>query len=517
VRPVLEEIGALPRVLAIGATLRGRPVGLAVALQGWTPSDSPLPAPRADTARLLSLTVSRAHRRLGVGAGLLAALERALAERGIREVTATASFPVPEGRVAAETLFARAQWEPSELVMLQCQANEPLLDAPLMRAQADLPAEYEIVDWVDLTLDERAQLHRSRASAPWFPEALDPFDHEVELEIRNSLALRFRGEIVGWLLTFRTGETTMYYRCMFVREDLARLGRALALLREAIIRHARLIAPAKGFGEWSTPASMPAMVRFIRRHLEPYGATVVEQRRTRKVLAPVAAPSGESPHEKDAPQSTDSPLPSERPQGGFHVAALNAEECARACEMVTALRADWKGHEETLPWWTLSTACAELAWLHALIADALERALGAPVRPRGQSPAPQVLIRPDVRGARLPISAIHTDVHDAGGRPRGSAIISFSLLLSPSSEGVGMTEWDLTHDEAIGLDTEERNRLLKAVPKSFLPHPAGTLLVHSGRRFHQVSPLTPTEGTSGRITVEGHAILEGECWSFFGD
>jgi len=525
-RPVLAGFAALPRVTAIGATLAGRPVGLAVAVRGWAAAEHPV-APAATTARLLSLTVAQSHRRLGVGRLLLRATEQALAAHGVEHVDAMYAITDPEGRAAVDALFVGSGWSSPTVRMVQCRADEGVLESPLMQEQMQLPEEYAIEDWISLSESDRASIRDRQRDAPWFPPTLDPFRFEPEMEVRNSLALRYRGEVVGWLITFRTGPTTMYYRCMFARADLARLGRALALMCEAIRRHAALISPALGYGEWSTPASLPLMVRFIRRHLVPYGATVTEQVSTTRTLT------------RTAPCL---PVPPRTPRAPSQHPLLNADECAAACNTVHALQAQWRERDEAPPGFTVGALArrdamddtaayleranterqlldAHFGWLYQRLCDALSAALGMPATLHPEWARPTLHITPHSPGATLPIAAVRCageSVLLAPGIAPDEPPIAFTVCLSEPAGGAGITCWQLTHAEAVGRDTDELAALLADAPRETVLAAAGQLLIHDAQQFHQVTPLDADGAALPRITLEGQAIKRGGVWEVFG-
>ena len=329
VRHIVRGLSRLPHVHAVGATLFGAPVGLALATEASDAWARPGVVRVGDSsgARLLALTVARNHRRIGVGRALLSEVERRLAERSVGAISCSYALRSETGLDAVEGLFRNEGWGAPEITMLQCRADNALLDAPIVRELAPLPSEYRICDWVDVTDAERREIIERQQRDPWYPQDLDPFHFEPELEVMNSLALRYNGEVVGWLLTHSTTPTIIQYRCLFVRADLARLGRGLSMLREAILRHWRAIAPARGAGEWSTPSSLPLMIRFIRRHLEPFGAVVTEQKLVSKRLGAGYGVQGEEAQgaERKAQSSLFPALGALRPAPQF-IPLLSAEE-----------------------------------------------------------------------------------------------------------------------------------------------------------------------------------------------
>lgn len=526
-RPVLHDLAALGRVHALGATLMGRPIGLGLAVRGWAEPKTHTGAPPVGTAHLLSLAVARGWRRIGVGRALLDGLESSLAAAGVESVTCRYALPSSDALVALEALFRSAGWSAPEVTMLQCRAGRPILDAPLMRKQLQLPAEYEIVDWVDLTAADRARIAEPREGRAWFPETLDPFHFEPDMEILNSLALRYRGEVVGWLITRRTGPTTMYYRCLFVREDLARLGRGLALIGEAIRRHENAIGGRQGLGEWSTPSTLPAMVRFIKRHLVPFGAEITEQREVRKTIGSQPPPAGPARAARSAVA---------------RASLLSPSECTAVLTELHAARAHWTARTMPIAFHTFGAVAAidafydpaayeraaalanlqlsqRFGWLYDRVCAALAERLGAAVAPREGWALPAFHIVSPTRGADVPLAPIHADVAHRYLEPCvGYDVrpVSFVLCLSRRDASAGLTVWDLTYDETVGLDTEETSRLLDAVGRTFHAFADGELLSLSGDVYRQMSPLGDRILGEERVTLQGQVVPWQGAWALYG-
>jgi len=525
--PVLHDLAALDRVHAVGATLMGRPIGLGLAVRGWAePETLGGAAPPAGTARVLTLAVARGYRRIGVGRALLDWLETSLAGKGVHALTCRYALPPSDTLVALEALFHAAGWSAPEVTMLQCRAGRSILDAPLMRQQLRLPPEYEIVDWVDLTAADRARIAEPRQGQAWFPETLDPFHFEPDMEILNSLALRYHGEVVGWLITHRTGPTTMYYRCLFVREDLARLGRGLALMGEAIRRHAEVVGSSQGLGEWSTPSTLPAMVRFIKRHLVPFGAEITEQREVRKTIGGRRSHAGRRDAGPPVARAT----------------LLSPSECAAVLTELHAARAHWTARTMPIAFHTFGAVAAfdafddpaayqrsaalanpqlsqRFGWLYDRVFAALAERLGAAVVPREGWALPAFHILSPTRGADVPLAPIHADVAHRYLEPfvgYAARPLSFVLCLSRRDARAGLTVWDLTYDETVGLDSEETSRLLDAAPRTFHPFADGELLSLSGDVYRQESPLADRNPGEERVTLKGQVMPWQGAWTLYG-
>ena len=506
------------------------PIGLAVVARDMPAIREGRVGPSGQ-ARLLSLTVSRDYRRIGVGSALLRAIEAHAAEARADELSFSYAFTGEQLEVA-EAFFRKAGWSAPAMTMLHCRADRAMLKAPLMQDALELPAEYEIVDWIDISATEREAIAARQAQSQWFPPDLDPFHFERGLELLNSLALRYRGEVVGWLLTSRTTPTTIHYRCLFVRPDLAKLGRGLSMVVEAIRRQQKVwdvFAPDTGHGEWGTPSTLPAMVRFIRRHLAPY-TEVTERRVVRRTL------------DGSTPQETPGARPDFRADDVRRLRVLTREQCAAIRSDVLALREHWVRRERSPCFHTLGrsfdldgTAGSEqfgamtrpsnqllrerFASVYAAVAAALASVLGAPVRLHDTLPVPGFRMLGDERGATLPIAPVRCD-YAPDSLTRGSswpaAPLSFILTIAGESDASlhAMSTWPLDAARTVGLDTDEIDRLLDHVsPRRHRAAP-GELLFFPSLVFHQAAPRV-AGGTEPRITLEGRAFRTQASWDLY--
>jgi GNAT superfamily N-acetyltransferase len=539
VRHIVRGLSRLPHVHAVGATLFGAPVGLALATEASDAWSAPGVVRLGDPSggRLLAITVARSHRRMGVGQSLLSAIERALLDRGVGTLGCSYALRPETGLEAVEGLFRKTGWSAPEITMLQCRADNALLEAPIVRELPPLPPEYRICDWVDVSDSERDQIIEHQRRDPWYPHDLDPFHFEPDLEVMNSLALRYNGEVVGWLLTHSTTPTIIQYRCLFVRADLARLGRGLSMLREAILRHWRAIAPAQGAGEWSTPSSLPLMIRFIRRHLEPFGAVVTEQKLVRKVLRGTKRATGNGQRATEE-RALETPKPKPVARHAF----LSPDETEKIRVEVLSARDLWTARVDTLPCFTFGAAAmfdardgaeayerramrgnallsSRFPWLYDRLRDALASALGGAVEYDAARALPGFRIQRAARGSHLPVLAVRSDrshVLVYPGATLGAPPVSFAVCITPLQSERAMTFWELQHADTVGLDSEETARLLEGVQRSDADLEPGALVVFGSDQFHQSAPLRDAPKRGERIVLSGHAVLLNGAWRVYG-
>lgn len=258
-----------PKTVALGGWSDGRAVGLALAAID----------PVRPIAELLSLYVAPEHRRRGLATGLLAAAEEELARLDVREVWATYMTGQPTTPVLEVVLKKRGWNEPvTRMLVVRCTL-ESIGRAPWIK-RYPLPRGGEIVPWIQLGDPEREEIRRSQDMAPWIPRDLVPFQYEAGLEPVTSLALRVDGKVLGWMIN-HVVDSVLRFTCGFVHGDLQRMARLLPLINEAVAR-ARAIGLSVGM--WTVPVEHQAMVRFVRRRIQPYSIFFGETRGTAKRL-----------------------------------------------------------------------------------------------------------------------------------------------------------------------------------------------------------------------------------------
>ncbi|MCG8455684.1 MAG: hypothetical protein MI919_05335, partial [Holophagales bacterium] len=183
-----------------------------------------------------------------------------------------------------ERIFARRGWTPpvarSLLVRFTPRAafeSDLLLERRLRVQRRGL----EIAPWSELGVGERAELVRSQEEEPWIAPLLVPWRYDRHGFDPSSVFARYRGRVVGWVITHRPEPEVLRLTCSFMRPDLARRGRILPLY-DAVLKQARNSCRECSF---ITPFDYPPMIHFIRRRLVPISHTVAETREVTRQIA----------------------------------------------------------------------------------------------------------------------------------------------------------------------------------------------------------------------------------------
>jgi GNAT superfamily N-acetyltransferase len=270
-RPLLRNVDSEKSIIAIAASYLEQPVGLALA-EIWQNDSS---------AQVHSIFVEPPHRGAGIGTALLTRLEEELSQRGCTKtelVYITGKPTTP----ALERLLEKCNWAHPQPRMLICKGQaEAIMEAPWMKRYSRIPSSYSIFPWLEITQEERQAIQQQQEAQPWIPENLIPFQCEKNLEPLNSLGLRYRGQVVGWVINHRISSDTIRYTSAFVREDLQKMGRVISLFYEAGKRQVEAKIPNV---IWATPLFHKSMVAFIKNHWAPYLNSVEETRGSFKLL-----------------------------------------------------------------------------------------------------------------------------------------------------------------------------------------------------------------------------------------
>ena len=257
-------------IVAIAANFAEKPIGLALAeIQS------------NHEAEVLSIFVEPSHRNQGVGTDLMKHLLDELKKRQCQSVQLVYITGKPS-TPALEHLLEKFDWTPPEPRMLVCKGDRRTLSAPWLHKDYRLPSGFSIFPWVEITEQERITLQKEQENESWIPSQLNPFQHEKKMEPLSSMGLRYHNRVVGWLITHRIAIDTIRYTSSYIKPDLQKLGRILALYVETTKRNAAIPELSKAI--WTVPFIYPSMVNFVKKHLTSYMISIEESRGSSKRL-----------------------------------------------------------------------------------------------------------------------------------------------------------------------------------------------------------------------------------------
>lgn len=226
---------------------------------------------------------------------------------------------------------------------------------------------------------------------------------------------------------------------------------------------------------------------------------------------------------------------------------LDAEERARATDLVYALRPHWEQRMPEAPFFSLGAACyfdatnpatretqyyakaarlnaildEHFGWLYAKVMRSIEGRLGGKCafKPRAARPGFHVVL--PVPLFRHPIAKVHADLQflllDWSDHPQPdfSNPASFTVAIALPRGGGGLNTWDVPYESVRGLSPQEVTDRVSSIPPEYLPYRPGGMLLHPGLTLHQIAPLPeiePGDSRDARITLQGHAIRSDGTW-----
>ena len=258
-------------IVAVGANSHQKPIGLAMA--------EIFPDGRSS---ILSIFVDASYRNQGIGTALLENLLNQLKQRNCQ----SAQIVYVTGKptiIALEKILAKNEWTTPKPRMLVCNCDRTqMLKVPWLQKEYPLPPEFEIFPWTEITEQQRVLLQNQQKNDKWIPEILNPFVHEYNLETLNSIGLRHNNEVVGWVINHRLCANTIRYTSSYMRPDLQKLGRILALYAESIKR--QIANPEITKAVWTIPFVFPSMIAFAKKRMAEYLISMEESRESFKTM-----------------------------------------------------------------------------------------------------------------------------------------------------------------------------------------------------------------------------------------
>jgi GNAT superfamily N-acetyltransferase len=238
-------------------------------------------------AEVLSLFVDPAWRGRGLATELLAQTEVALSARGVELVEGTYTTG-KAATTALERVLVKRAWNPPVLRTVSVRFTPEEARTTPWWPRAVMPRDAEIIAWQDVTAAEKQQIFDSHAAKPWIAEGLEPWAHEkLGYEPASSVAMRLKGQIVGWVINHQMNPETVRFTLSYMRPDLARRAAILPLYKESIERVSR----AGGrYCMFVTPVDYKGMVDFVLNHCAKWIGFVGETRGVSKSLAAATGP-----------------------------------------------------------------------------------------------------------------------------------------------------------------------------------------------------------------------------------
>lgn len=235
--------------------------------------------PATRITQVHSIYVAEKSRNQHIATNLFAHFEQLVSDKGCQILTH--QYPLENALTPIlEHIFSLQKWE-NKLFSIHCHFDQSF-SAPWMKKRFVFPDGFEEFLWSSLTNEERQKLLWQEQQGV-FPTELSPFRDEEHFEPLNSLGLRYKGEVIGWMVTHRIKPDTIKYSALYIQKDLESLGVAVHLLRDSINRNIHSSIPYATL-DVNIEQSSPRWLAFIDKNIVPYTTSTTHTKQAWKCL-----------------------------------------------------------------------------------------------------------------------------------------------------------------------------------------------------------------------------------------
>ena len=245
-------------ILAIGCAIDEIPVGLALASL-----HKPLLL-----GEIHSLYVHPEQQKQHIGTQLLAKLEEEALREGCNILTKkypdNSPFTIP-----IEKILKRRGWQGPKVHSIRYLFDVIAFNPDWFQRPPKLPPDYTEFLWKEISKEEEKQL-RAQQDQDVFPDIVSPYGPDEHLlEPLNSLGLRYKDEIIGWVITHRISPDTIKYSALYMQRKSRNLGYIIRLLIDAIQIQKKNRIPWALF-EINLAETEPQWYKFVEQRLAPH-------------------------------------------------------------------------------------------------------------------------------------------------------------------------------------------------------------------------------------------------------
>ncbi len=207
----------------------------------------------------------------GIAGQLLDELKGILQKTNIHVCWAKYTLEDPLRNVI-EHLLQKRDWSSPYQEFIRFIFDGPLFDPPWLQKKFSLPQGCELFRWNELTNSEREALKKQETELT-FHSNVSPFSTRYAIEPSNSLGIRSKSGVIGWLITHRPNKETIRYSAIYVSSEMRFTSCALALLTESI-RIQKNLPIRWAIFDVNMHQVSANWRRFVLQKLQPYAQTI---------------------------------------------------------------------------------------------------------------------------------------------------------------------------------------------------------------------------------------------------
>jgi GNAT superfamily N-acetyltransferase len=187
--------------------------------------------------RIMSFRVKPDHENNKLGFRLLMALEDNLKKEGFERIELQFRSHW-KSLFVLKKLLQKTNWKEPAFNMRICQS---LVEQafPVFHTGHQLTTDYTFTSWKLVSDQEKEDIKKRHNQNRWYPEEVSPFILVDIIEHEVSLALRYKDQIVGWLIIHQISDETLEYTSLFIDESHRSFKMGHLLMGEGILRQSR--------------------------------------------------------------------------------------------------------------------------------------------------------------------------------------------------------------------------------------------------------------------------------------
>lgn len=171
-----------------------------------------------------------------------------------------------------EKILDKQRWQKHDPFIIRCRYLGKGFAPDWIYYKTSFPPDYTEIPWSQLSAQDLEYIKKMENQGA-FPVVFSPFFEQDRIEPLNSLALKFEGNVVGWMVTHRISPDTIRYSSFFMIPELRKHLFSTKLLVDAI--HLQKNSPVTwALFELPLQQVQPAWIHFIKRRLIPYADEV---------------------------------------------------------------------------------------------------------------------------------------------------------------------------------------------------------------------------------------------------
>lgn len=219
-------------------------------------------------ATLLSITIKASNCDQDVGKPLLDHLEGVLRGMHSRLFSYSYSDNDPEV-IRLKEILKQSEWSAPHLLLVRCHFEGHKFNAPwfIRYVKIPLPENFEFFPWTKLKPRERELLMHKRDEGG-FPISVSPFHDEKSIEPLNSLGIRYKGAVIGWMITNRLDANTISYSSFYVEPEYRETTIPLCMVAKSIYLQLHSTIE-NGIIEMNPTLSDPPWITFFQNRFRP--------------------------------------------------------------------------------------------------------------------------------------------------------------------------------------------------------------------------------------------------------